>query len=152
MGALLSSEPVKPLLPNTICSSSSQNHNVSVASSIMRYKPPQQAFDIFERPPSSLDTVYEHEKEREEVHDHPMEQRMNAEGEASMPNEILDSRETKETIYYKQTLEQIQGSSNEEFYDLRRIGVKPVMVTDDIILRRQRSMRPNIAPKPDRDS
>lgn len=152
MGGFFSSEPVTPLLQsqnrNNRVSHTSHASSVSVASSIVRYKPPQHVFDIFERPPGSLDTVYEHEKEREEVYDHPVEKRIDTGDILSVPNEIQDPMETNEKIYYNQTLEQIQNISSKEFYDLRRVGVQPVMVTDDIVLRRQRSMRPKIAPKP----
>ena len=135
MGGFFSSEPVTPLLKNETrnnrVSNASHTPSVSVASSIVRYKSPQQAFDIFERPPHSLDTVYEHDKEREEVPDHPVEEQ-----QISAPNEV---QETSGTIYYNRVLEQIQDISAKEFYDLRRVGVAPVLITDDIVLKRHRS-------------
>jgi len=141
MGGFFSSEPVTPLLQNT----NNGNHvpqasNVSVASSIVRYKTSHHAFDIFEHPPSQLDTVYEHNKEREEVRDHPLEERMNDDDESSVvvPHEI---QETSQTIYYNTPLEKIQEVSNKEFYDIRRIGVQAIIVTDDIVLKRHRSSR-----------
>jgi hypothetical protein len=141
MGGFFSSEPVTPLLQNT-----NSSNRVSVASSIVRYKPPQHAFDIFERPPSSLDTVYEHDKEREEVPDHPVEQQMDMVDTLSVPNGIQDPKETKEKIYYSNVLEQIQNISAKEFYDLRRVDVQPVIVTDDIVLKRHRPSRQKSKP------
>lgn len=74
MGGFFSSEPVTPLLQNTNSSNRvPQASSVSVGSSIVRYKTTHYAFDIFERPPNTLDTVHEHDKEREEVRDHPLE-------------------------------------------------------------------------------
>ena len=134
MGGFFSSEPVTPLLQNTIRGNRvNRVSNVSVASSIVRYKSPKHAFDIFERPPSALDIVYEHDKECEEVRDHPVEERVGAEGDFPVPtfNEV----------------QQIQDIGNKEFHDLKWIGVEPVMVTDDIILRRQRSLHPNMVSK-----
>jgi len=129
MGGFFSSEPVTPLLTNS-------SNRVSVASSIVRYKTQHHAFDIFERPPNTLDTVYEHDKEQEEVRDHSVEER---EPPLVTPNEV---QETSQTIYYSKPLEKIQDIANKGFYDLRRIGVQPVIVTDDIVLRRQRSIHP----------
>jgi hypothetical protein len=56
-----------------------------------------------------------------------------------IPNEI---EETSQTIYYSKPLEKIENNSHKNFYDLRRVGVQPVVVTDDIVLRRQRSIHP----------
>lgn len=145
MGGFFSSEPVTPLLQsqnrNNPVSPASNVSSVSIASSIVRYKPPQHAFDIFERPPSSLDTVYEHDKEREPVPDHPVEQQISTDDPSSIPNEVQDPNETKEKIYYNNVLEQIQDISAKEFYDLRRVDVQPVIITDDIVLKRQRVPR-----------
>jgi len=147
MGGFFSSEPVTPLLQNQTRNNHVSNaSSISVASSIIRYKPPRQVFDNFERPPNSLDTVYEHDKEREEIPEHPLEVQRAEETEeqAVVPNEV---QETSGIIYYNRALEQIQDISNKEFYDLRRVGITPVVVTDDIVLRRQRSMHPKRASK-----
>ena len=135
MGGFFSSEPVTPLLTNS-SNRVPQASSVSVASSIIRYKTTHHVFDIFERPPNTLDTVYEHDKEREEVRDHPVEER---DSPMLIPNEI---EETSQTIYYSKPLEKIENNSHKSFYDLRRIDIQPVVVTDDIVLRRQRSLRP----------
>ena len=134
MGGFFSSEPVTPLLTNR-SNRVPHSSRVSVASSIIRYKTTHHAFDIFERPPNTLDTVYEHDKEREEVRDHPVEE----DSPVVIPNEV---QETSQTVYYNKPFETIQDISNKEFYDLRRIDVQPIVVTDDIVLRRQRSIHP----------
>ncbi len=145
MGGFFSSEPVTPLLQhsngNNRVSHASHTPSVSVASSIVRYKSPHHAFDMFERPPRSLDTVYEHDKEREPIPEHPVEEQLNEEDVLSVPNEIQDPREMSGKIYYNQTLEKIQDISKKEFYDLRRVGVAPVLITDDIVLKRHRPIR-----------
>jgi hypothetical protein len=56
-----------------------------------------------------------------------------------IPNEV---QKTSQTIYYSKPLEKIQDVIDKEFYDLRRVDVRPVIVTDDIVLRRQRSIHP----------
>jgi hypothetical protein len=136
MGGFLSSEPVIPLLQT----SSHSNEAPSLATTLHRYgiaKRPQQAFDVFEQPRESpLDTVYEHDKEQEPVYEHPVEERDTVMG--SIPNEVQN---TNEKIYYNNVLEQIQDISQKEFYDLRRVGVQPIIVTDDIVLKRHRPSR-----------
>ena len=132
MGSLFSSEPVQPLLPS--------NGRVAETSRYSTLHPKKHAFDVFERPPGTLDTVYEHEKERESVPDHPVEDRENFD-QLTAPHQVQYTNETNEKIYYNNVLDQIQDISKKEFYDLRRVDVKPVIVTDDIVLRRHRSSR-----------
>lgn len=140
MGSLFSSEPVQPLLP--------ANGRSAEISRYSTLHPSKQAFDIFERPPGTLDTVYEHEKEREPVPDHPVEEQTtdppiapHQVQDAKDAKDAKDARETSEKIYYNNVLEQIQDISKKEFYDLRRIDVQPVIVTDDIVLKRHRPAR-----------
>lgn len=73
--------------------------------------------------------------------DHPVEQQISTDDPSSIPNEVQDPNETKEKIYYNNVLEQIQDISAKEFYDLRRVDVQPVIITDDIVLKRQRVPR-----------
>ena len=58
-------------------------------------------FNIFERQPDSLETIYEHEKE---------------DGIEINPSRINESRDTEQKIYYKKELDQIQNTSGSNYF------------------------------------
>jgi hypothetical protein len=118
MGTIFS-QPTTPLLKENPVE---MNNNVLTNHSIKKYNTKKiviqpNAFDIFERRPAILQTVYEHERE----------------------NYPESPKEESSKVYDNRSLQQISYLSGTDFYDLQKIGKENVFVTDDIIVRKTHS-------------
>lgn len=113
------SEPIVPQLDST----TTTYQNIPLITK--KYKTKRKiarrsAFDIFERPTGSLDTIHEHDNEM------------------IQPDTSPQGTDTNEIIYDNHMLEQIQDISKQEFYQSKKIDLQPVIITDDIILKKHK--------------